>query len=158
MKNEFSIRTAFPADLPEILELFVNTISEVCSKDYTARQIAAWTSSAQNNQRWLDKIDREYFLIACHEDQIVGFGSIEDDYLDLMYAQKDFQGRGIASLLLQNLEAKAVENSVETIYSHVSKTARPFFEKKGYKVSIEQENEISGALMTNFRMQKKLNH
>lgn len=39
---------------------------------------------------------------------------------------------------------------------HASRTARPFFEQRGYRVLAEQQVERRGVTLTNFRMEKTL--
>ena len=41
------------------------------------------------------------------------------------------------------------------ILVHASITARPFFEKRGYRVIKEQKVERQGVLLTNFVMEKE---
>jgi len=41
------------------------------------------------------------------------------------------------------------------IVTHASITARPFFEKRCYKVVLEQQVERRGVLLTNFVMEKQ---
>jgi putative acetyltransferase len=43
----------------------------------------------------------------------------------------------------------------EDIVTHASVTARPFFEKRGYKVVKEQQVERQGIFLTNFVMIKE---
>ena len=40
------------------------------------------------------------------------------------------------------------------VTTHASITARPFFEKRGYRVVKEQQVERHGVLLTNFVMEK----
>ena len=42
------------------------------------------------------------------------------------------------------------------IYVHASKTARPFFEARGYRVVRPQQVERRGQVLTNFAMEKEL--
>ena len=84
--------------------------------------------------------------------QIVGFADMDSaGYLDRLYVHKDFQRHGIASELCDRLE-QAVD--AETITTHASITARPFFEKRGYKVVREQQVERKGVLLTNYVMKR----
>ena len=53
--------------------------------------------------------------------------------------------------MCDRLEAE-VEREIKT---DASITARPFFEKRGYRVKKEQEVERCGILLRNFRMVKK---
>ncbi|MEE1466132.1 MAG: GNAT family N-acetyltransferase, partial [Clostridium sp.] len=49
-----------------------------------------------------------------------------------------------------------LERFVEgNITTHASITARPFFEKRGYRVVKEQEVERSGVVLTNYVMIKE---
>lgn len=45
---------------------------------------------------------------------------------------------------------------VESIITDASITARPFFEKRGYKVIKEQQVELRGQIFTNFKMSKNI--
>lgn len=47
-----------------------------------------------------------------------------------MFVHKDFQGEGIATMLLNEIEQYAITNGIIRITSEVSLTARPFFEKE----------------------------
>ena len=47
-----------------------------------------------------------------------------------MFVHKDFQGKGIATMLLEEIERYAITAGIMRITSEVSLTARPFFEKK----------------------------
>ena len=143
-------------DLNEIQQLFFETVNNVCKKDYTQDQINAWTSAKDDNEKWIDKILNQYFLVARTDSKIVGFGSLENNnYLDFLYVHKDYQMKGIAKKLLTYLEKKAEINRTEKITSDVSSTARSFFEKNGYKVIKEQKKEIDNVTLLYFKMVKK---
>ena len=75
----------------------------------------------------------------------------ETGYLDRLYVHTDYQGKGIATAICNRLEW-AVRKDIVT---HASITARPFFEKRGYKVVKEQQVERQGIFLTNFVMIKK---
>lgn len=60
---------------------------------------------------------------------------------------------GIASAICDRLEEAASGN----IVTHASITARPFFEKRGYRTIKEQQVERQGILLTNFVMEKWIN-
>lgn len=59
----------------------------------------------------------------------------KDGYLHSMFVHKDFQRKGIATLLLSEVEQIAEQYGVTQITSEVSLTARTFFEKKDTKLS-----------------------
>ena len=157
MPNEITLRTATLGDLPEMKALYRSTIMEVCSADYDEAQRKVWSSSAEKAWRWSDMISSQYVLLAIVDEQIAGFASLDKgNYLDFMYVHKDFQRRGIANLLLTTIENEAVKQGASEITSDVSKTARPFFERKGYAVLKEQENVRDGIILVNYKMYKQL--
>ena len=45
---------------------------------------------------------------------------------------------------------------MSTLHTYSSVTARPFFEKRGFRVLVAQHVEMRGLLLTNFRMEKRL--
>ena len=99
---------------------------------------------------WNRSFLEHYTLIAVEEGEILGFGDIDKTgYLDHLYVHKDHQREGIASGLCDKLEAHVPGN----IRTHASITARPFFQKRGYKVIKEQQVERQGILLTNFVME-----
>ena len=69
---------------------------------------------------------------------------------------KDFQGEGIATMLLEEIERYAITAGITRITSEVSLTARPFFEKKGYAVEKEQKRKANQLSLTNFLMAKEV--
>lgn len=70
---------------------------------------------------------------------------------DHLFVHSDYQGKGIATAICSQLESAVQEN----IIAHVSITARPFFEKRGYRMVKEQQVERKGVFLTNFVMIKE---
>ena len=131
-----SIRTATPSDLPELLRLFEDTVRTVAARDYQPEQIAKWASSAQNPERWAAKMTEQVFWVTEETGEITGFISLATDgYIDFLYVHKDHQGKGLASRLLETVEAYAKRKGISQLYSDVSLTARPFFLRKGFVIS-----------------------
>lgn len=156
-QNENILRLATLADLPEMKELFRGAIMNVCANEYDAEQRAVWAASAEKTERWNDLVNNQYVLLAMSDGIIAGFGSLlNGDYLDFMYVHKDYQRLGIAETLLNALETEAKRCNTQIITSDISKTARPFFEKKGYVVVDEQENLRGSLVLINYKMKKEL--
>lgn len=152
-----NIRQANKNDLGEILNLFTETITEVNNQDYSPSQIEAWSSGARDIDRWLQKIDEQYFLITEEESGITGFASITTEgYLDTMFVHKNHQRKGIAKALITALIDYASKKQVQEITTEGSITARPFFEKYGFRVVKKQKVNRKGIEIVNFRMVKPL--
>jgi len=151
------LRHATLEDLPEMKQLYADTICSVCRKDYTEEQTKVWASSALNEERWLDMLVNQVVLIAESDGIVVGFASLKDyDYIDFFYVHKDFQGHGIAGKLLKRLTHEAINNGTKLLTSDISVTARPFFEKNEFKVVAEQENIRQNQVLINYKMMRHL--
>lgn len=152
-----AIKQATQSDLDAIIQLFMETIEVINAKDYSAGQITVCKGGASKKEKWLKKVSEQYFLIAEINNRLVGFGSItHDGYLDFMYVSKDHQRKGVASEIYNSLENFAVKNGISKIVSDVSITAKPFFEKKEFEVLQEQQVDIDGVKLRNYKMQKRL--
>lgn len=153
-----TIRKAENSDIPEIIKLYDETVRAVNSKDYNKQEVEVWASSAENPGMWKNRIAEQYFIVAEAGGMIVGFSSIASDgYLDYMYVHKDYQRKGAARKLLEEIELKAVEQKNIEIYSHVSRTAKGFFEKNGYIHSGDKIDPFRGVVFVNSIMKKKIN-
>ncbi len=149
------ITSASSDDIPQLQMLYTDTIKAVCINDYGPEQITAWTAGAGNLERWLSAIETQYFLVARTGNSVIGFGSLKDgDYIDFLYVHKDYQGLGIAGTIFEQLEQRAAGLGKQELTADVSRTARPFFEKNGFKVQRENQNLIRGITLINYRMKK----
>lgn len=152
------IRKGALNDLAEMRTLFTDTIATVCKNDYDNDQINAWKSGAENEARWLMVMENQKVYIAEINHKIVGFCTLDqENYIDLLFVHKDFQHRGIAGKLYTFTEQEARNQNEKSLTAHVSKTARSFFEKMGFKVIKEHTVNIKGTDLINYQMVKELN-
>ena len=158
MKTDFTIRTAKLSDTIGLRDLFQSTVLNVNKRNYSLEEVEDWASCGNNLSHIKEMIKTHYFIVATNlQSQIVGFSSItQQGYLHSMFVHKDFQGQGIATLLLKEIERYATTNGITRITSEVSLTARPFFEKRDYIVEKEQKRKANQLSLTNFWMAKKL--
>lgn len=151
------IRQANIDDLEELQQLFVDTINSTCKDDYSKEQIEVWTSSIENREKWKNKILTQYFIVSELDCEIVGFGSLENgNYIDLIYVHKGHLRKGIANQIFNSLKKEAHKSGNKILTSDVSKTARPFFERNGFTVVEENEFELKGVQISNYRMINKV--
>lgn len=158
LNKKKSLRIANTKDIPAIIQLYTETVLTVCKTDYSQAQLEIWALLGNVTSKWETRIQDHYFLVAEFAAQIVGFASIDNTgYLDVFYVHKDHQRQGIAGMLYQELENHAAGNNCnERIIADVSKTARPFFEKKGFSIVRVQENLLQGQLLINYKMEKAI--
>lgn len=157
MKADFIIRAALQSDAVELKKLFQNTVLAINRRDYSQAEVEDWASCGDDLSNIEDMIKTHYFIVAVNQQsEIVGFSSITPQgYLHSMFVHKDFQGEGIATMLLNEIEQYVITNGIIRITSEVSLTARPFFEKKGYIVEEEQKRKANQLSLTNFWMAKQ---
>ncbi len=143
------IREYQSSDCEELTKLFYNTVYTVNAKDYTEEQLDAWATGQVDLNKWDQSLREHYSIVAVENEMLVSFGDIDESgYLDHLFVHADYQGKGIGTMICNRLE-QAVSGNIIT---HASITARPFFEKRGYRVVKEQQVERQGVFLTNFEM------
>lgn len=146
------LREYRPSDCKEIIELFIRTVHTVNAVDYSKEQLNAWTGQADPDS-WNQSFLEHYSIVAVTDDIIIGFGDIDQTgYLDRLYVHVDYQRCGIASAVCDRLE-KMARGKVVT---HASITAKPFFEKRGYRILKKQYVERRGVRLENYVMEKHI--
>lgn len=146
------IRKYQPSDCKELTELFYNTVHTVNAKDYTKEQLDVWATGKVDFEKWNESLQEHFSVVAVDDETIAGFGDIDKTgYLDRLYVHADHQRKGIATAICNQLE-QAVQGNITT---HASITAKPFFEKRGYKIVKEQQVERQGIFLTNYVMIKE---
>ncbi|MBP2487699.1 putative acetyltransferase [Rhizobium leguminosarum] len=104
---------------------------------------------------WAERRISRPAWIAEFDGQPAGFSDLTGDgCLDMMFVHPEFQGLGIASHLLSRVEGEALKLGFSRIYTEASRTARPFFERKGFRVITKQIVEKRGQGLENFLMEK----
>lgn len=158
MEPLYTMRTAQKSDAASLKELFQETVLTVNRRDYSMAEVEDWASCGEDLLKWEGVLDTQYFIVAENSQaEIVGFSSITPQgYLHFMYVHKDYQGKGVATMLLSEMERHARGNGIGRITSEVSLTARPFFEKQGYIVEVKQKRRANQLSLTNFWMAKNL--
>lgn len=143
------IREYQSSDCEELTKLFYNTVHTVNAKDYTEEQLDTWATGQVDLNKWDQSLREHYSIVAVENEMLAGFGDIDESgYLDHLFVHADYQGKGIGTMICNRLE-QAVSGNIIT---HASITARPFFEKRGYRVVKEQQVERQGVFLTNFEM------
>ena len=146
------------SNIEEITSLFRNTIQTVNTKDYSPKEIDAWSRGANNIDNWVKRIETHYFIIAKIANKLVGMASIDDGgYLDVIYVHHQYQGMGIAKSLLNRMIDRAKSLGHNKITSDVSITAKPFFMHKGFEIISPQLILCRGVVLRNYHVKLVIN-
>ena len=152
-----SIRPFKPSDVPQIAQLFHDTIRQINIKDYSEDQVKAWAPDDLYFGDWETKCSGMYTYIAEDKDLIVGFAELASNgYIDCFYCHTDYQGQGVGTLLFQTLLQKASDLTIDKLFAEVSITAEPFFEKMRFMVQDKQTERVRGAYLQYYRMYMNL--
>ena len=154
--QKYRIRRLAENDIPQMRELFRSTVLCVNSRDYTDEECKDWASCGDSTEHWKDLLTTNDFFAALDGGgNIIGFSSMNaGGHLHSLFVHKDWQGKGVGTMLLSEAERLAMEYGAGKITSEVSITARPFFEKHGYKVVKEQKAKANRLYLTNYLMEK----
>ncbi|MBB6483350.1 GNAT family N-acetyltransferase [Rhizobium lusitanum] len=155
-QDKFSVKAYDPGDAQATIDIFLRAIREVASRDYSPAQITAW-AKVDDGEVWAQYRASRPTWLAMDGSTPVGFTDLKaDGCLDMMFVDPDYQGRGVASLLLATVEQAARERSLSRIFTEASLTARPFFERRGFLVMTMQQVQKRGQTFINFLMEKPL--
>src|SRR5690554_6830190 len=96
-------------DCALLAKLFFNTVYTVNSKDYSRDQIDVWATGNIDITAWNDSFLKHTTLVVEMDEIIVGFGDMDNGgYLDRLYVHKGYQGKGIATAIVNELEQRAM--------------------------------------------------
>lgn len=142
-------------DLDAVIDIFQRAVRETASKDYNEAQIQAW--SQVDRHRWQMRRQSRPTWLAWIDEQPAGFTDLEPDgHLDMMFVHPNYKGGGVATALLNQVEAAARQQRLGRLFTEASITAKPFFEKRGFEIITAQQVEIRGQVLQNFKMEKFL--
>ncbi len=145
------IRAACPDDADQIGQLIFDTVRSININDYSQEQVEAWAPDSQIFRTYPES----FAYVAEIDGKIVGFANITPEgYLNRFYTHKDYQGQGMGSLLLTQIEEKAKLLQLPVIRTEASITAKPFFLSKGWIVKEQQTVFLRGLSFINFKMEK----
>lgn len=154
---QFDVRQAYPEEYPALWRLFHDTVHHVNRRDYTPIQLTVWAPEKIDLSRWAIRMEGIDPIVVTADQQIVGFSDIQPDGLiDMFFVHHAWQRKGIGRRLFAEVNRKAEQMGLNALHSHVSVTARPFFESHGFEVVAPQEVAIDGVMLKNFLMNKKL--
>ena len=152
-----TIRAYRPADVDALIALFRAAVRQVASRDYTAAQVRAWAPDVIDRAPWLERRASRPTFVAELDGRIAGFSDLEPDgHLDMMFVHPRFHRLGVATALVSHVEAQARRLGLPRIYAEVSLTARPFFQRQGFRYIADRTIEQDGLSFLTFDMEKKV--
>jgi putative acetyltransferase len=157
MKRAPQVRAMRPDDIDAVIDVFRASVRLVASRDYTPEQVMSWAPNEIDAAAWGKRYDTRQAWVAEIEGAVAGFIELQSHgHLDMLYVHPAHQRQGVAGALLQQLEAAARELGIGRLNTEASITARPFFERRGFRLIASQTVVLRGQELVNFRMEKRL--
>jgi len=146
-----------PDDLPHLCRIFHDAVHEGAAADYDAAQRRAWAPAVPDAAHWADRLAYQTVIVAEAEGAVAGFMTLRaDGYLDLAFVAPGLAGQGIGSHLLAAIEAEASRRGLDLLTVQASLSARPLFERRGWRMVRAQTVHPNGVALTNFAMEKRV--
>lgn len=151
-----TIRDFMPADAKALWEVYFHTIRNINCRDYSPQQVQAWAPRDFDFALWQKRVTELKPFVALVNGVIAGYSDLQQDGLiDHFFCHHQFQGKGVGRALMSHIFALGEQRGITRYYSHVSLTARPFYERMGFEVVKQQTLDVRGQQLTNFVMQKQ---
>jgi putative acetyltransferase len=152
-----ALRPFLPTDTPILAAIFVASISELTSDDYSENQQAAWASAADDEAAFSKRLASQLTLIATLQNAPVGFASLKGaDHIDLLYVHPNAVLNGVAALLCDALEKLAGARGAAKLTVDASDNAQEFFLKRGYVATQRNTVTIGDEWLANTTMTRTL--
>jgi len=151
------IRRFMDGDESALLRVFLSSVRDIASRDYTPEQIEAWAPTNINQQKWFSHIKELRPFVVEIDGEIVGYADVKiNGYIDHFYVAGNGSKRGVGTLLMARIHEEARLLGIGDLTSDVSKTAEAFFLHHGFQVVERRFPVRCGVTLENARMQKRL--
>ena len=153
------IRPYRETDAEALAEVFERAVRGIGPRDYSPAQIEAWIGREPRTDRFRARMadGRRCWVATDDAGRVTAFVDLEaDGHIDFLFADPDVAGQGVASALLEVLEAAARGDGVTRLYVEASEAARRFLLKHGYSVKRRRDFEIDGVAIHNYAMERSL--
>jgi putative acetyltransferase len=150
-----SLRPFLASDAARCAEMFRASVEELASEDYSADQCAAWAALA-GDAGLAKRLADQLTLIALLDGGPAGFASLKGaDEIEMIYVDPAFARRGVGTALLDALVRLAAARGAQNLTSDVSDTARPLFERLGFKAERRNLVQLDDQWLANTTMVKR---
>ncbi len=150
------IRKLQPGDEPALWRVFYSAVHGTASAHYRPEQLAVWAPDNADPAAWEKRVRSIEPFVAEREGTIIGYADLQPSgYIDHFFVAAEAGRQGVGSQLMVRIHEQAIDFGIDELYSHVSITARPFFEHWGFTVEVEQTVELRGIELTNYVMRKR---
>ncbi len=132
------IRRAVHEDAANIINAHKRSIKELCSKDYSPEQIAAWSGFNFQENHWHKMMDKDLvWVISDDQNNIFGFGHLKfheksEAEIGGLYFVPEVVGQGFGKNIFLLMLDECRKRDIHSISITATKTAKAFYENVGF--------------------------
>lgn len=151
------IRLAQASDLPELANIYHQTVMAIAPQKYTPQQVEAWASHAADADQFRQFILAVTTYVAVDETGILGFAGISPDgYVASVYVRGDRIHQGIGSTLMEVIQDHATRQGIERLHAAASEFSLGLFRKFGFQVYATEIAERQGVPFERYLVERLL--
>ncbi len=153
-----TLRKASPKDAPGIWNVRVSAIRAIHEPRYPQEDLIKWAPKAMP-EGFIKAVENNEWYVVTDDDLILATGYVDVDKrrLEALFVLPEYQGQGIAKLMIHHLHAIARAHGLSEIYLDATLNAEGFYSKHGY-AKIKDSVHISplGVTLPSVMMKKLL--
>ena len=132
--NSPSIRLAKTADVPQLAQLYYETVIRNGAQHYTKAQTQAWANFARDQTAFARFVAAATTFLIEEDNALLGFAGIAaDGHVTAVYVRGDRSGQGIGSQLMETLLNYAETQDLQRLYAEASEFSLGLFLKFGFQ-------------------------
>ena len=157
MPTDTTIRRFTHDDLDVVHNLVHSTIDISYRPDYPEKVIKLF-KEFHSRETILYDAENGCTLVALHDGEIVGTGTLLGGHIQRVFIKPSFQGHGIGTFIADELEKIAVENNILFLDLSAALGSRTFWESRGFTIKEELFAPArKDVIIHYFAMEKMLN-
>ena len=156
---KYLIRKSVLEDMKRVEAAHRESILKICSKDYSPEQIEKFSQVKYTDDIWQNSVGNEFHIVVEIEGEVEGFchAKVREDgngEIVGLYLTPKAQGKKIGREIVEQAFDFLKQFNPSKIVLNGTKTAKPFYEKMGFKVIEEKKSLIRGIEIESFYMEK----
>lgn len=153
-KTNLAVRPLKIDDIKVIHQIIEYHLTNTYSKIYS-NEIVNFYKSYHSADNIIEDSNNGYVLILLFSFEIVGTGTIRNNYINRMFVKKRFQNKGYGTVILSELE-KMSDNKKKSIRLDAIPGSELFYLKNQYTINCQAFDKIRNKYLEYFKMEKLL--
>jgi adenylate kinase family enzyme/GNAT superfamily N-acetyltransferase len=153
------LRPYQPGDAPLLAALYQNSVRTLAPAAYTPAQVDAWASYPEDLTAFEEQLESGTLRVAEINGTPAAFGLLEEnDHIAFLYTHPQHTRKGLASLILTELETIARNDGQLLLDTDASLISKPFFLHHLFHTVSRESVERQGSIIDRYHLSKLLLH